>query len=267
MDTSDSTTFKRCTKCQTEYPAAAEYFNRNKRSSDGLHTWCNACRAAYREANRERDRAKDRERYYADHDATLEKTRAKYWKNPEARREAVRRSNAKHADKRRAYAKVYNKKHYAENAEYLRQWQREYHRQHPEKRAEYQAKNADKLREKAREYGRTNAKRRSEYNKQFWKANPEKRRIKEHRRRAQKQAARGSYTAADIESIRLAQTDKRGRVRCWYCGTPMQAWHIDHKTPLARGGSNGSENLCLACADCNLKKHAKTPGEFAGRLI
>lgn len=267
MDTPDSTTFKRCTKCQIEYPATAEYFVRNKRNKDGLHVWCKVCKKSYNEANKERDRARYAEYYAENHVRVLAKSQRWREANRERSRETSRQWRQDNPGRRSEYHKTYGAKYRAENAEYLRQWQRDYHRQHPEKRAEYYAKNADKLREKAREYGRMNAEQRSEYNRQFWKANPEKRRIKEHRRRAQKRAAQGSYTAADIEAIRLAQTDKRGRVRCWYCGTSMQEWHVDHKTPLARGGSNGPENLCLACAKCNLKKHAKTPDEFAGRLI
>lgn len=43
--------------------------------------------------------------------------------------------------------------------------------------------------------------------------------------------------------------------------------HIDHVWPLSKGGSNGPENLVLACAECNLRKSAKTPMEFAGVLL
>ena len=32
------------------------------------------------------------------------------------------------------------------------------------------------------------------------------------------------------------------------------AWHIDHRTPLARGGTNQRDNLVLSCRSCNSKK-------------
>ncbi len=32
--------------------------------------------------------------------------------------------------------------------------------------------------------------------------------------------------------------------------------------PLSRGGTNGRENLCLSCPDCNLRKGTKTVNEF-----
>jgi len=62
---------------------------------------------------------------------------------------------------------------------------------------------------------------------------------------------------------------------CAYCGRPVskvvgadapysQRWraldergvtfHFDHKVPLAAGGTNSPENICLACPECNLVK-------------
>lgn len=51
---------------------------------------------------------------------------------------------------------------------------------------------------------------------------------------------------------------------CYYCSTvllPEQA-HIEHKTPVSRGGTNSRANLVLACAACNLSKGRKTEAEF-----
>lgn len=52
------------------------------------------------------------------------------------------------------------------------------------------------------------------------------------------------------------------RGRCHYCnrsgpadlGPDDRPWHIDHKQPLARGGSDTDDNLVLACKRCNLAK-------------
>lgn len=56
----------------------------------------------------------------------------------------------------------------------------------------------------------------------------------------------------------------RGRVREWaldrcaYCHAPqLLSWtshEIDHIVPPGKGGTNGEENLCLSCRDCNLYK-------------
>jgi len=53
--------------------------------------------------------------------------------------------------------------------------------------------------------------------------------------------------------------------RCAYCDViaPLQ---VDHRTPLARGGSNSIENILPACATCNQRKHTLTDEEFRARL-
>jgi 5-methylcytosine-specific restriction endonuclease McrA len=56
--------------------------------------------------------------------------------------------------------------------------------------------------------------------------------------------------------------------RCRYCRVPLVkgATHLDHRTPLSRGGAHEPSNVCLACASCNLKKHAMTEAEFLQRI-
>src|SRR3546814_5236792 len=70
----------------------------------------------------------------------------------------------------------------------------------------------------------------------------------------------GEFTAEDIYAMLAAQKKK-----CWYCGTKLTAYHVDHRIPLARGGSNGPENLVIACHACNLSKGAKLPWVTANR--
>jgi len=51
--------------------------------------------------------------------------------------------------------------------------------------------------------------------------------------------------------------------RCMYCGVLLSGtYHIDHKTPISRGGTNDLENLQLLCPTCNLRKHTMTDEEF-----
>jgi len=54
----------------------------------------------------------------------------------------------------------------------------------------------------------------------------------------------------------------RDGAKCRYCKTTVGPFHIDHIKPLARGGSNRDENLCVACATCNFKKAAKLHSEL-----
>ena len=105
-------------------------------------------------------------------------------------------------------------------------------------------------------------------------------RIQWHNRR--KSAWSGSITAKTIR----AQFNRQSR-RCWYCEeklslkrgfrqapkakTGKSAWrryyfHIEHREPASRGGSNAKYNIVIACERCNLDKGTMTEDEFRSKL-
>ena len=105
-------------------------------------------------------------------------------------------------------------------------------------------------------------------------------RIQWHNRR--KSAWSGSITGKTIRR----QFNQQGR-RCWYCSkrfplgaqdrenpkakTGKSAWrryhfHIEHREPVSRGGSNAGYNIVLACRRCNLDKSTMTEPEFRSKL-
>lgn len=49
---------------------------------------------------------------------------------------------------------------------------------------------------------------------------------------------------------------KRDHFTCQYCGSkpPAVILHIDHITPISKGGTNNLDNLITSCQDCNLGK-------------
>jgi len=57
---------------------------------------------------------------------------------------------------------------------------------------------------------------------------------------------------------------------CLYCaesgtetaGPDGRQWHVDHSYPFVQDGDNKDDNLVLACATCNLEKHAMSTLEF-----
>lgn len=68
-------------------------------------------------------------------------------------------------------------------------------------------------------------------------------------------------------SIRAA-VFKKNDGYCFYCSAILspEAFHVDHKTPLVRGGDNHILNLTAACAPCNLSKGTQTADEFLASL-
>jgi 5-methylcytosine-specific restriction endonuclease McrA len=80
-------------------------------------------------------------------------------------------------------------------------------------------------------------------------------------RRARLAGLGGSHTVDDILDLFDEQEG-----RCPYCNVYLRDWHVDHKTPLARGGDNGKTNLQLTCPTCNVRKHTKTDAEFRAML-
>lgn len=81
---------------------------------------------------------------------------------------------------------------------------------------------------------------------------------------ARKARAVGSHTKADVEILY-----KQSRGLCWWCGKRLidKKYHIDHRVPLSRGGSDDVSNLCISCPDCNRKKANYLPYEKMGRLL
>lgn len=58
---------------------------------------------------------------------------------------------------------------------------------------------------------------------------------------------------------------QRAGNRCEYCGrrqedSPLATLHVEHIVPRKHGGSDDSENLALACPNCNAFKGANVAG-------
>ncbi len=51
---------------------------------------------------------------------------------------------------------------------------------------------------------------------------------------------------------------------CVYCISVLDDTnsHLDHITPLAKGGSNDSDNFQALCSRCNFEKHSKNHNEY-----
>jgi 5-methylcytosine-specific restriction endonuclease McrA len=79
---------------------------------------------------------------------------------------------------------------------------------------------------------------------------------------------RAKMAGTYITMAQVKELLKRHKGKCYWCGKRYGSdYHLDHVHPLSKGGEHSIENLCVACPDCNRRKCAKTPLEFAGRLL
>lgn len=273
---SDSTT-RICTMCGVEYPATTEYFGVHKQGKYGLRSLCRSCKSIhdeqYRLENKEALRAKNAEyqrlhpekgrertrRYRGNHpERVRERTKEYRQRNPERVKSWQRDNYQKHRGKRLISMRQY---HQSRDRVILREYGREatrrWRQQHPEESRQSSIRSAAKWRasnpEKARILARA------------WSARyPERKRASDANNRARRRGAEGSHTAKDIELMFTSQSG-----RCWYCECDLNesGFHIDHRIPISRGGTNWPSNLVLACPKCNLSKHDRLPHEWNGRLL
>lgn len=153
------------------------------------------------------------------------------------------------------------------NPDKLRERNRRYCRENPEKvragRLRRYHANIERERERNRRKYRANPAKNREQSYRWLDAHPEKRQEYAHRYRARKRQAEGEHTAEDI----LAQY-KSQKGKCWWCGKKIKGkYEVDHRIPLARGGSDAPENLVIACQFCNRSKGARLPHEWSDRLL
>jgi 5-methylcytosine-specific restriction endonuclease McrA len=178
----------------------------------------------------------------------------------------------------RARAKAYAKRHPEKVATYKQRWAAENDQCLREQRREFRSRNAERLKTDKRNYyfanrerelakaalwQRTNTDKVKVRNAKWATANPDAVRSTVRRRRARLRGAEGNHTGSDI----LALFDQQQGF-CAACSVDIRnAYHVDHKMPLSRGGSNGPENLQLLCQFCNCSKGARTMKEWAERKI
>lgn len=116
--------------------------------------------------------------------------------------------------------------------------------------SQWYAVNADDQRASALERYRAAPQRRYETNKSWRKNNPDKIRAASQRRRA----SVASALSPDRDEAKIAEFhDLAVRLTARF-GTP---YHVDHLTPLSKGGAHHENNLVVMRADYNCSKGAK----------
>jgi len=273
---------KLCSQCKRTFPVS--HYRVDSRKPKGLASYCRACANGYKQRARSKRQPKvipaskfcrwceqtkhsDFFPLLATSSDGLSHKCSQCWRNYRANRGEVEHGNVR--TKRRSGqgsdplpSKPLRREKFTE--EQRRQRHREANRASRLRCAE---ENPDRERKLRQEYYLKNRERLSADNKRWRDNNKDKMRrlliAGKHRRRARELAAEGKFVESDILMLFQAQN-----ARCAYCITPLDAgYHVDHKMPLSRGGSNWPDNLCVACPTCNLRKHDKTAEEFAVLLV
>lgn len=224
-----------CSRCHKSKPV--EDFGPNRARPGGLDYYCRECR-----------RGATKKYVAAHHGEVREKQRAYY---------------AEHKEYFAAKAQRYYQAHQQERI--LGSATRR--RTHPEEIAaswaRYYEANKTKLLEAGREYRKSHAEKCRALARAYRQSHPEYNRVHARNRKARKRGNGGAHNQQDI----LDQI-ARQKGRCFYCSASLDdGYQVDHVVPLALGGSNGPENLVVACPSCNQKKHAKHPMDFAGIML
>lgn len=155
-------------------------------------------------------------------------------------------------DKGRARARISSERARREKPEVIKQ-----------RKADHYSENRDRLVKKQALYNEMNREQICARAQQRRSDDPDRYREQDHKKRAIRLQATGTHTTGDIAQRYAAQQG-----RCWWCKKKVgKKYHVDHIFALARGGTNGPENICISCPNCNQRKHAKSPLEFAGRLF
>ena len=236
---------KWCSLCKTHLSLDA--FGNNRNGPLGLAFWCRACtrnksaawRAAhpeakkardqaYRNANREKIRAQVRAYYQENRGKLLEQAKAYAATHPEVRKASWARAKQERGDQIREANNAASRRRNHKRGTYVRDW----HAAHPERIRAAKLKHYHTHRDK-------------------W-------RLRDVLHRGRKRGAGGKPTLQFIRDLHTLQ----GGV-CSYCAAQLiEPYHLEHKTPLCRSGTNDPSNLCLSCAACNLRKGRKTDAEF-----
>lgn len=217
-------------------------------------------KAARKEARKAKKSEYDKARYASIRDNKIATAKASYERNKDAALAASKQRYEANRDEILAQQADKRRKRIADDPSY-----REVER--ARSRAAYAA-NPEKHKESSRRSTAARKERDPEYmaryqRERYWK-DPEKARARgvmdAANRRARKLAAGG-----DIPVDAVAILFGRQKGKCVFCLKPFGKAkpHIDHYVALSRGGTNDMSNLRLLHRECNMRKHAKHPIDFA----
>lgn len=180
----------------------------------------------------------------------------KYNNSPKGKAAAARYAAS---GKKKVASEVWKKS--PEGRKSLRESMQRWRDTHPEANTKYRNESLKRLSERGyfiewRRIG-DNAEKENARTRKWKKANREVVRSHNMNRHAMKKGADGTFDGDDILALFSEQDGT-----C-LCGDDLGGgYHVDHMTPLSRGGSNWPSNLQLLCVPCNLSKGSRTMHEW-----
>ena len=172
---------------------------------------------------------------------------------------------------------TYKKNYYKNNKEKIAESHRIYDKKNKESvnayRKEYYKKNKEKMDESSRVYRENNRDRAAEMEKKWRDSNVEavreSKRLYKIRKRATERDTLIKVTKEEINKL-----IKDSNNICFWCDEDISKgeMHLDHIYPLSKCGGHTISNLCVSCANCNIRKNLctyrfKTHGRSSFRFI
>lgn len=235
---------KTCTSCGESKPANNDFFGKDAQKKDGFRSSCKICKRSsdklYVEKNKEKISRSRKSAY-----------RENLEENRRVRREYSARRRAENPERERKRVAEWGKKNPLKSKAQKEKWEKN---------------NKDKIRIKNRRLYESKREKHLQTCKKWRDENKPLRALYSRTRYARKMAAEGAHT---IDDVMRAYNLQRGR--CAYCWCDVSnGYQVDHIIPLAKGGSDNADNICISCKTCNQRKSSKMPWDFAaenGRLF
>lgn len=168
-------------------------------------------------------------------------------------------SSAKYVANNKEKAAAASRAWKEKNRERVREYSARYASEHVDEMKEYRKHNKHLLDAATKRHRELNPDSQRIATSNFRAAHPEKSLIDSRKRRGVL-AVRGRLSRNIVEKLQKLQ---RGKCACG-CKQPLgDDYHLDHRMPLALGGTNTDDNIQLLRKSCNLQKSAKHPVDFA----